>query len=176
MGSPPPSGSGIGNGLPFSSRGPLFSSASGSFLASGFFWTGGGFFWTGGGFLWTGGGFLWTGGSFLLCLICISEYLLYYSNTKYSHVSNQYRISPLVRFINASSQRYITLACLFLIGGDGCGLASSTTLNGTTSAAGAASSGGGFAATRRGGGFAATSAGLVLTGFRHCIYYYNNIL
>jgi len=60
---------------------------------------------------------------------------------------------------------------LILIGGDGCGLTSSTTLDGTTATATAASSGGGFAATGRGGGFAAaTSAGLALTGFRHYIY------
>ena len=63
---------------------------------------------------------------------------------------------------------------LILIGGDGCGLTSSTTLDGTAATATtatAASSGGGFAATGRGGGFAAaTSAGLALTGFRHYIY------
>jgi len=51
---------------------------------------------------------------------------------------------------------------LILIGGDGCGLASSTTLDGTTATTATAASRG-FAATGRGGGFAATSAGLALT-------------
>jgi hypothetical protein len=62
---------------------------------------------------------------------------------------------------------------LILIGGDGRGLASSTTLEDTTATADAAASRG-FAATGRSGGFAAaTGAGLALTGgglFRHYIY------
>jgi len=60
---------------------------------------------------------------------------------------------------------------VYLIGGDGCGLASSTTLDGATATAGTAGSGRGFATTGR-SGFTATGTGLALTGgglFRHYI-------
>jgi len=57
---------------------------------------------------------------------------------------------------------------VYLIGGDGCGLASSTTLDGATATAGATTECSGFATTGR-SGFTATGAGLALMGFRHYI-------
>jgi len=63
---------------------------------------------------------------------------------------------------------------VYLIGGDGCGLASSATLDGATTTAGATTERSRFAMTTGRSGFTATGAGLAVTGrgrglFRHYI-------